>query len=127
MSIGSNPGDPLNAFNLIRAILMDSQGNYLDQRTAAATMTDATGPGTTPQGAQEVTIQNVGGGAAKVAGANLPAGQQVAFRTQAPGGMAPISYDGTGTNLLVTAVALAPAPGFPSYTQDVRGVGNDLL
>ena len=104
-----------------RVIQMDSQGNYPDQRSATPTFSRVTGPGNIAAGASEVTIQNVGNAKGTVLGTEIDAGQSVTFRTAATAGLGAITFDGTGTVLLVTSVALAAAPAFPSYTQDPRG------
>lgn len=67
---------------------------YSTQPTETA-ITQATGAGSTTNGALAVTIVNRGSAAGTVDGVSLPAGEGWVFENNGP--YSPISYDATGT------------------------------
>jgi len=70
----------------------------------SATLTSATGPGTTPAGCTQASFANTGVTAALVAGAQLGPGDSVTFDARGNDTLATIAYDATGTTLLVATV-----------------------
>ncbi len=72
------------------------------QRTSA--LTSSTGSGSTTAGLYAVSFNNIGNAAATVAGGSLPAGQSLTFQGAMNDTLAAITYNATGTTLLVATL-----------------------
>jgi hypothetical protein len=75
----------------------------LEPKQRIVTVTNATGPDTTPDGVFSVSIANVGTASGTVGGATIPAGTTLNFDAGVLNNtLDAISYDATGTTFIVT-------------------------
>jgi len=75
----------------------------LESQRRIVTVTNATGPDTTPDGVFSVSIANVGTASGTVGGATIPAGTTLNFDAGVLNNtLDAISYDATGTTFIVT-------------------------
>lgn len=104
-------------YNLSTGLTLGSAPSYSDVTASAsstvtpslpavtASVTVETGAGTTASGATSVSFANNGAGNATVAGAILPPAASLDFTANAGSTINAISFDGTGTSLLVAILA----------------------
>lgn len=79
-------------------------GTEAENGVVACTMTTATAAGTVAAGARSVSIANSGTADATVAGGSLPAGAAIAWDAPVGASLGAITYDATGTTLMIAEV-----------------------
>ena len=100
--VGQNPG-PLEYMPINRVISMNSDGSYPDQGQSTPTVTRATAPGNVPAGCRRITIRNSGNANGVVLSTPIKPAEQFDFSVS-QGTLGAVTYDGTGTELVVIAV-----------------------